>query len=187
MSEFLRCILRNASMGAAVAASCYIMYSPMLLDNPTAFSIALLGTTCTLTFAVGAIIWRNDHDNKLFQYYLGAARIFTGFSAPCVFLGLFLFHWWGLGAGFIAGMLISYTCLSLFGDEKPSNQIAPLTPSLASDHRSAREATSSSARQEHRDNSSIVIFSASSSSILNSDSTVLDAEGTRKRADSHSN
>jgi hypothetical protein len=176
MSELSRCIVRNAIIGALASFACYMVYGPMLLGHATPFSIAMLGTSCALSFAGGASLWSNNQDHFLFRYYQENMRIAMLFTAPCTFLGLFFFHWWGLGAGFIGAMLMTYTCISLYGKEKPSQATTEaLTPGPlprhsyhAVSHSSSNAAhaqsmsTPSATQVTSLGNSSSVIFSATS-------------------------
>ncbi|MFI4955719.1 MAG: hypothetical protein ACHQAX_00725 [Gammaproteobacteria bacterium] len=72
-----------------------------------------------------------DYANKLTHYYCKVLRTPLLTIPPLAFGGLLLFEWWGLGAGFIGGALISTLVLTLWGPDKPVEPIyEPSQPAL---------------------------------------------------------
>lgn len=125
MSPFARCVFRNIAIGIACALLIGAMYRHILVDMHTTFAYILLAAVCTLGFSAGAVSYTRDSDDKDFKDYVQYGRGTVLFMAPCAFIGLLLFEWWGLGAGFFAGSFMSYTFLSTIGIEKSSEPIIP--------------------------------------------------------------
>jgi hypothetical protein len=59
------------------------------------------------------------YSHQLKHYYCKAVSMPLLIILPLAFGGLLLFEWWGLGAGFIGGALISTLTLTFWGPQKP--------------------------------------------------------------------
>lgn len=125
MSEFQRSLYRNIGIGLVAASLCFLMYDPVLSNlsatGHSAYSYALLTTCCSASFMAGFASWSSDNDSSSFKYLIEGVRV-VGITTPLTTLiGLLLFNWLGMGAGFISGLWLSAISLTFLGPDKPTD------------------------------------------------------------------